>query len=649
MFLTESFLLSLVIAGSLLIWYFIFVKPDFNENVALIAIFVVFSYLFIFLGSWLWMFWSQPTIVSIFWFLLLFYGILLVVSSLAKFAKNVENLPNQVLLYTFIGVGVLMLTKLVILIGVVLFVGGVANKKEKYRFSRASRNTLIVLILLVIMILGSLAIYTPKDNANYYDDLLTYDSGLPFNTKIDGDFLRVVDKELAQSIMLKSNLFGSNTKITDIHLGKINGSTYWIGAVSFSGSKIFRPDMNMYMGFMAVDFKDPQLAPIKIDEKFYVGTDLVLGRQLDRVIYDFNYNYIVADNVFYTQAPDNHMRLMVPYAVQASPLLGQKNAGFVTQEIQKDGGVLELGADGTVLHDYKDRSTVPDYALVQLYSEHWLKREIDWWGRSMTSPHTFGTFTHFGGWLKSQWLMGIDDDVHVVIDPDTERDIQYIMLDSSGSDNQILRGAIKVNATGMFYYDWSTYAFIDTNTAHEHGETVLTDHFGNSVHGYTTLLPILYPIKQNPHTMHDYAYVMPLLFRNVRFGGIVVTDPQDKTGVHSSVAIVDLNKPVNISQIVLHAINQYLLTSSTSISNSTGNFTIATKTNYVSEGNTIYVMNGNFTTGNITTYETILFRQDLIDKLNQWILVVNAKIGDVLIIELSIEEGVFVATSVSLP
>jgi hypothetical protein len=397
---------------------------------------------------------------------------------------------------------------------------------------------------------------------------------------------------------------------------------------------------------LAVDFSDPQKTPLKIDYEFHAGPNLVINKKLNRIINDYDLNYVVADNTYFTMNDEGDMRLMVPYSIRAPVLFGGYGAGIVTQEIFEMGGVLEIDRDGIIVEDYTDLTLLPSYGKVQFYAEDWLEREIRYWGGTITDIDTreFKTMAWFGGPFKSTYLMGIDDDTRVIVNPDTNEDVQIIMLDSTGSENQLLRGAIICNATGMYFYDWHEYSFIDTNTAHEHGQTALTNYFGNELHRYETLLPILYPVAPNPTTLHDYAYVMPLQFDDIRFGGIVITDPVDKSGAHSSVQIAE-GDSFNITTMVSDGIADYL--SASGVDSMRGDFNISDINSYVQDGNTIYVMEGNFTGDGIPQIITIVFTQERITDIQQWIQVVNADIGEILDVSLILENGVYYATKIN--
>lgn len=654
-FVSSALLVSAILLVIEVIWLLAILNPrrDIYGKVMYLKILTnaLISYIVLVLGAWLWMFFSQPNNVSRNWFFILLLLVFALISPylMGRFNFKAGSAGSPVVAGVFFFAIIFFLSKFLIILGMIaFFFVSLSRSPVKVRRVKISKQFSRFLIVIIVLTLGSISISTPVDNANYFDELLTYDSGLPFHTKIDGAELRVVDYELAKQIMLKSNLLGSNTIITDIHLGKINGTTSWIGAVSFDGNKFFRQKLNHYQGFIAVDFRDPQVSPILISEEFHVGAALVLNKKLSRVVYNHNSEYIIGDNTYFTQDSSGDMKLIVPYSIQANMYFGQSGAGIVTQEIQKMGGILEFDADGQLVKDYTDLTELPEHANVQLYSEIWLERSIDYWARSIKEYHEFGTFTHFGGVFKSPLLMGIDDDVRVIIDPDTKEDVQYILLDSTGSENQILRGAIKANASGLFFYDWSSYGFIDTNTAHEHGSTALVNYFQNTVHAYTTLLPVLYPIKDNPTSLNDYAYVMPLQLNNIQFGGVVVTDPSDATGIHSAVQIVETGSNKNISQLVELAINDYIAHSpSTNETGAiSGTFDIDTIYSYVSEGNTIYTMEGNLTIDLDVTYVTIVFKQEFISELEDWLKVVQAESGDQLSVKLFSEGNVLIATSV---
>jgi len=523
------------------------------------------------------------------------------------------------------------------------------NKKIQ---NRIALGLGIVTMLLIASMFFSPIVFTRIDNAKYFDSVLKYqDKGsLPFQTKINGSELRVTDKGLAESLMDQSNYFGSNKAIYSIHLGNYHGKTYWIGAAIFDGL-ILNDQKNQIDGFILVDFSDPTLEPIIIEQNFKVDVNLFFNHDLNRKVWMHNINYEAGDNYYFSYNDQaDRMELIVPYSIRDSTFLGSKYGGFVTQDMRLKGGVLIYGPDGELIHDYTSNQLedVPAHARIQVYSETWLETQIDRWGRSLVADHDVRWNTALP-WIKSERRLGIDDDVRVVINPDNFQSTQYILLDSTGSTNQILRGAIKANVSGLFYYNFEKYLFKDTDTALEHVVATINN-LKTSSNPYTALLPILYPIKENITSLSDYAYVMALQIGNSKFGGIAITNPADKSGSQTVVEFINEGENVKISEVVNKAIDKYLNivgnsdTSNNGTGSITGDFKIDTIRSYQKDGQTIYAMEGNFS--GLNENIRVLFTQQRITNEQQWLEVVFANVGDTLTISIQQLNGIYYAQSI---
>lgn len=658
MVLLFTSLLIPVALGSLLValvWYIFFAFTRTSQVLQGISgfILILITTLFTFLGSWIWLYFNKPTDVGLFWHFILLFLILggIAIASVSK--NEVFYSPLMIIVFFVIifdwGKLFIILPTGILVFALLFFVD---EGSSGWTPNLTIPTLAVAFIILLISTIGvNLMLYAPIDNAQYYDSIIEYEEdGLPFSNKVTGPELRVVDEPLASSIMKKSNRLGSNTKVSEIHLGHINGSTYWIGGVSFDGNKFLRQDLNFYQGFIAVDFRNPEKPPIIIEQEFYIGKDLVLDRQLQRNVFEYNNNFKVADNTHFTMTTEGEMRLMVPYSVQADTFFEPGIAGstFITQEIQKLGGVLEFAADGSIIADYTDPHDLPVHGQVQYYSEVWLEREINYWGQSITQitpERDFGLLTHLGGIFKSQWRMGMENDTRVIIDPDTGKNIQFALLESKGSDNQVLRGAMKANSTGIYFYDWSEYGFIDSDAAKAFAETTITSYLDTITHGYSPLLPILYPIVDNPSTLFDYAYIIPLQFKGIRFGGVVIVDPDNKAGTHSVIKIVENEDNYNISRLVGEAIEEYLLTDDDGI---IGSLEVNNIYQYVEDGNTVLVMTGNFTfeLNNRTELVNIVFRADKMRELQDWLLALDSNVGVIYSLNIQLEAGIYYAVDI---
>ncbi|MCE7737018.1 MAG: hypothetical protein GPJ54_19185 [Candidatus Heimdallarchaeota archaeon] len=342
------------------------------------------------------------------------------------------------------------------------------------------------------------------------------------------------------------------------------------------------------------------------------------------------------------------MELIVPFHIRDHVLLGDENGGLITQDMWIDGGVLIINNKGDVVKEYgaDQRDEVPTHAQIQMYSETWLETNIGAWGKSIVNDHETSWSASALPWARSSRRMGIDDDVRVVVDPDTGGYVQYTLLDSTDSSNSILRGAIKANSSGLFYYNWEDFNYIDTNSAHDHVDQAVIDVVGTSTHGYKTLLPILYPIGSNVSTLADYAYVVTLQLGDSRFGGIAISDPSDKTGTRTVIEFAKSESVVDIAGTMDKAISRYLALTqdgNTTLIDEANDFTISQKFSYVEQGNTIYVMEGLFGTEN----QTIVFSQEYILTIVEWIQVVTSEIDDTLRITAQIIDGIIFAISIN--
>ena len=505
----------------------------------------------------------------------------------------------------------------------------------------------LVFGVLLLSMVASPMVFSRIDNAKHFDELLIYtdEDELPFQTKINGQELRVVDQDMARSIMDKTNIFGSNRAIYSIHLGNYQGSLYWIGGAIFDGI-ILNDQNNRIVGFILVDITDPTTDPIIIEQEFEVAPNLIFNHDSQRSVWFENINYLLSYNAYFSYNDElNRMEYVVPYSIQDSSFLGHPKGGIVTSDMELDGGVLIYGSEGELIQDYRydQREDLPAHATIQLYSEDWLEMQISRWGQSLVNDNEVRWSTVLP-WVRSERLLGIDDDVRVVINPDTLEAVQYILLDSTDSTNQILRGAIKANASGLHYYNFEKYGFIDTNSAHQFANQAITAQIGTATHGYEALLPILYPIADDVQDLYDYAYVMPLQLSQTRFGGIAIINPSDKTGTSAIVETVSGEERANISEIVSIAVDRYVNSnygrgSNSSADSITGEFTIDNIRSYQQEGSTIYAMNGTFVDSEgIIEFDgpiRILFSQVYITNEQEWLDVVFANPGDKLSISIT--------------
>jgi len=530
-----------------------------------------------------------------------------------------------------------------------LLVGGilvlVLSRLYHRSFGRIGRSAqgIISIAIAGLMLFGaayfslSSMIWQGYDQAKYFDSIVTFpEEQLPFNQIIDGDNVRVVDSDLAIEIIQKSQPFGSNSMIEEIHVGKLYGKLMWIGVMGSDAIKIGTDNAgrkrNSIFGFVGVDLTDPSKEVIVVNQPFEIGSYLARQKQLSRIIWKINPNYRPGDNSYFSMNDEGEMRLLVPYSISKSWSFQGDLA--MTTYLETMGGVLEFDPQGTLVKDYRDLSELPDYARIQCYPENWLEYNINKWGRHRKGNHEFAY------WFTTTEQLGISwyDDVRVIYDANTQETSQYVMLTQPESESQLLRGAIKANASGIYFFDWSELAPkpIDTLNAIYHSRTAIDVEVGTTEHNYRPILPLLFPIQETYGNMSDYAYVVPIQFGSIRFGGICITNPFDPSGVDTIVELAEVTDTVDA--VLSRAIDSYL-TLMGIMQPTEDNFTeileIAQLASFEQNGNTIILAQGNLTylpEGNstpISANKTVWFTQDFLN-VTEWQLALFLQVGDTL-------------------
>ena len=523
------------------------------------------------------------------------------------------------------------------------------------RLGRSPEKIVVLVVGILMLILPvwfgvSSAIYRGYDQARYFDTVLEFsDEPMPFNNIVTGDHLRVVDSDLAEELIQKSSPFGSNTMILEMHVGKIYGKLMWVGVIGTDSMRIGTDNAdrkrNSIFGFVGVDLTDPSADVVVVEQPFTIGHYLARSKTLNRIIWKINPNYRAGDNSYFSMNDEDEMRLLVPYSVSNSIRFENTNAIAMTTYLEKVGGVLEFDAQGNLIKDYKDLTTLPHYARIQCYPEDWLEYNINKWGRHRKDNHEFQYFFTTTEQLGISWY----DDVRVIYDANTGKTSQYVMLTQPESESQLLRGAIKANATGIYFFDWSTLypKPIDTYNALVHCLTAIDVEVGTTEHNYYPILPLLYPIRESYQNMSDYAYVVPIQFESLRFGGIAITNPYDNSGIETIIEFADATDTVET--VLARALDNYLVMlgdEGTGVSNYTETLEIADITSFEKEGNTIYVAYGNLTyipanaTVPISSNETVWFTQAYLNT-TQWETVLFLEIGDIVKINVILLNDIF--------
>ena len=548
----------------------------------------------------------------------------------------------------------------IVLIG--LLIAGVGTIALLRLFSRSfgrlgrSPEKIAALAMGALILIGpiyfglSSVIWRGYDQAKYFDSILEFpDEKMPFNNIIEGNNLRVVDSDLAAEIIQKSSPFGSNSMILELHVGKIYDELMWIGVIGTDSIRIGTDNAerkrNTIFGFAGVDLTDPTKEIVVINQTFTIGHYLARQKTLNRIIWKINPNYRAGDNSYFSMNDDDEMRLLVPYSISKS-WRGESTYDIaMTTYLEKLGGVLEFDSEGNLIEDYTDFSLLPDYARIQCYPEDWLEFNINKWGRHRKGDHEFAYFFTTSEQLGISWF----DDVRVIYDVNKGETSQYIMLTQAESESQLLRGAIKANASGIFFFDWADLQPkpIDTLNAIKHCTTEIDLVRGTTEHEFYPILPLLFPIRDIYNNMTDYAYVVPVQLSNIRFGGICITNPFDPSGVQT--VFEEAQEFETIDEVLNEALNSYFIKlglETPSIDNKTETLNLTNIASFESDGDTIYVAYGNLTYypyGDSTAFSentTVWFTQDYLN-VSQWQTVIFLQVGDFLEINVTEVNEIF--------
>ncbi|MBD3193166.1 MAG: hypothetical protein GF308_21210 [Candidatus Heimdallarchaeota archaeon] len=492
------------------------------------------------------------------------------------------------------------------------------------------------------------AIYKGFDQAKYFDSVLEFpESTMPFTNVVSGDHLRVVDSDLAAEIIQKSSPFGSNTEILDLHIGKINGKLMWVASIGTDAIRMGTDNegrkRNTIFGFVGVDLNNPSAEVVVVEQTFTIGRYLARSKQLDRIVWKINPNYRFGGNEYFSMNDEGEMRLLVPYSISESFRIRNEWKIGMTTYLEKMGGVLEFDSEGNLVKNYVDLTQLPHYARIQCYSEEWLELSINKWGRHRKGDHEFAY------WFTTSEQLGIAwyDDIRVIYDANTGETSQYVMLTQPESESQLLRGAIKANMSGIYFFDWSEISPkpIDTYNAIENSLSKINEE-KTTAHEYEPILPLLYPIQQKYNNLTDFAYVVPLQYQGIRFGGIAITNPFIPGGEQTIVEYREGGETT--AEVLPRALNNYLLMLGEGGEEEyIETFLVTDIASFEEEGNTVFVAKGNLTyipegeeLETTVPNTTVWFLQQYLNG-TQWVTVLFMKPGDTLKLNVVLINDIF--------
>jgi len=314
-------------------------------------------------------------------------------------------------------------------------------------------------------------------NATYFNSFIQLGIGLPFNTTIPDNMVRLVTEELAISIARRHmSEFGSNTRVLDCHITKTpEGKLVWIAVI---GSTNVLAE-NYVKGFVIIDATDPIASPEILKEEFSVGAGLWWDHNVHFRSYigDMAKSYGVA-YVTWDFTTNETVYVVTRY-----------NVGL--DLIKRYETPIIYHSQGNLSQETKSISEIPLW-ITQIYDESWLEEMINEMGcfrRGEGFDYWAGGFL----WVipPSRERFQMTEDTRYIMDPESSDVVALVCVNPVGNQ-RTLAGVFKATRSGIFFYDFRAYNYISGITAEDMVEGRLPKPAAGM---YDAEMPLLYPVN----------------------------------------------------------------------------------------------------------------------------------------------------------
>jgi hypothetical protein len=448
----------------------------------------------------------------------------------------------------------------------------------KLAFKHKRKLFAAIFISALVISACSLVMYSQVQrvtNATYFNSFIQTNTGLPFNSTIPDDMVRLVTRELATSIARRHmSEFGSNTQVLDCHVTKSpEGNLVWVAAI---GSTNVIAE-NYVKGFVIVDATDPSATPTIVHSEFNVGEGLLFDRNIPFRNYmaDMSKTYGVA-YVTWDLATNNPMYVVTRY-----------NVGF--DLVRRYATPLAYDSQGNLQYEPTTVSDIPAW-ITQVYDENWLESMID----EMGSLKRGSGFDYWAGgflWLvpPSRDRFQMTEDTRYIIDP-TAGDVVALVCVNPVGNQRTLSGVFKATREGVEFYDFTQANYISGTTAEDLVEGRLPK---PATGNYYATMPLLYTVETSSGN-YRLAWYVPVYWNDA-------SGEVDETVYLAGFAIVDAT---DTNKIAL-SINQEGVASAQTVKETRQNFvslfgvtthlefnaTVLGKYDYVEDGTTHIALN----------------------------------------------------------
>jgi len=358
-------------------------------------------------------------------------------------------------------------------------------------------------------------------NAAYFNSFIRLGSGLPFNSTIPDNMVRLVTEELAISIARRHmSEFGSNMRVLGCHITKSpEAELVWIAVI---GSTNVIAE-NYVKGFVIIDATDPTATPEMLRDEFVVGEGLWWDHNVHFRLYmrDMAKSYGIA-YVTWDLTTNGIGYVVTRY-----------NVGF--DLIRRYETPIVYDSQGNICYETESISDIPLW-ITQIYDEDWLEGMIN----EMGCFRRGDGFDYWAGgflWMipPSRERFQMTEDTRYIVDPETGNVVALVCVNPFGNQ-RTLAGVFKATQDGVFFYDFKLANYISGMTAEDMVEGRLLK---PATGIYYAEMPLLYPVEISPNNQR-LAWYVPIYWREG-------TGEPDETIYLVGFAIVDALEPNQIA------------------------------------------------------------------------------------------------------
>jgi hypothetical protein len=411
-------------------------------------------------------------------------------------------------------------------------------------------------------------------NATYFNSFIRLGSGLPFNSTIPDDMVRLVTEELAISIARRHmSEFGSNTQVLNCHVTKSpEGKLVWVAAI---GSTNVIAE-NYVKGFVIIDATDPAATPIIVRSEFDIGEGLWWDHNIPfrNYMMDMERTYGVS-YVTWDLTTNNTLYVVTRF-----------NIGF--DLVKRYETPAAYDSQGNVQYEPKKASDIPEW-MTQVYDEDWLENMIN----EMGGFRRGSGFDYWSGgflWIipPSRDRFQMTEDTRYIVAPETSDVVALVCVNPVGNQ-RTLSGVFKATREGVLFYDFSLSNYISGMTAEDLVEGRLPKPATGS---YYAMMPLLYEVEISPGN-NRLAWYVPIYWyeesgqedETVYLSGFAIVDASDTNKIALTINAEGITSEQLVRKTRLDFIKLFGVTTYLEL-----NASVLGKYEYVEEGTTHIVL-----------------------------------------------------------